>query len=93
MSAPKPTPTPTPENRQNLSPTQAIEKAEVTVQELRTVLARAGIKLPSLRVDPLTVVRDEPTPLVELGRCTPQVAALLVKALQRNDDTTGSPTP
>lgn len=85
-------PIPYPESRKGPSLKEAVEKAEDIVQELRTALGQQGIKLPSLGVDPLTVVRDEPTPLVELGRCTPQVAALLVRALRRDDDTAGSRT-
>jgi hypothetical protein len=87
-------PRPTPENRGTLSPAKVVEKAEDTVQELRTALARVGITLPSLRLDPLSVVRDEPTPLVDLGRCTTQMAERLVQALQDNQNTTtGSRTP
>jgi hypothetical protein len=59
----------------------AVVEAEYTVRELRTALARAGITLPSLGLDPLMIARDVPTPLVELGRCTPETAHRLVRAL------------
>nr|WP_232789922.1 hypothetical protein [Streptomyces jeddahensis] len=45
-------------------------------------LARAGIALPSLRIDPVTVARDAPCPLIESGRCSVGVAARLAAALR-----------
>ncbi|MFD9070305.1 hypothetical protein [Streptomyces lasiicapitis] len=60
-----------------------VEEAEETVEELRAALARAGISLPSLRVDPATVVREAPCPLVELGRCSVETAARLAATLGR----------
>ena len=55
----------------------AVLEAENTVRELRAALARAGVTLPSLALDLLSVARDEPAPLVDLGRCTPHVARRL----------------
>ncbi|MEU8978802.1 hypothetical protein [Streptomyces sp. NPDC048309] len=59
-----------------------VEEAEVTVKELRTALANAGISLPSLRIDPATLAREAPCPLIELGGCTVEVAARLAAALR-----------
>lgn len=59
-----------------------VEEAEESVEELRAALARTGISLPSLRVDPATVVREAPCPLVELGRCSVEAAARLAAALR-----------
>nr|WP_258564311.1 hypothetical protein [Streptomyces himalayensis] len=60
---------------------RCVEGAEETVTELRMALARAGITLPSLRIDLVTVARDAPCPLIELGRCSVAVAARLAAAL------------
>lgn len=62
--------------------TLCVEEAEDIVKELRSVLAKAGIKLPSLRIDPATLAREAPCPLVELGGCSLDVAAKLVAALR-----------
>ncbi|MFF1809142.1 hypothetical protein ACFVXW_08240 [Streptomyces sp. NPDC058251] len=59
-----------------------VEEAEVTVKELRTALANAGISLPSLRIDPASLGREAPCPLVELGGCSVEVAARLAAALR-----------
>ncbi|MER5182163.1 hypothetical protein ABT009_28045 [Streptomyces sp. NPDC002896] len=61
---------------------RCVEEAEETVTELRMALARAGIALPSLRIDPVTVARDAPCPLIELGRCSVDTAARLAAALR-----------
>ncbi|MFI8876260.1 hypothetical protein [Streptomyces sp. NPDC055243] len=47
--------------------TQCVEEAEETVKELRAALARAGIILPSLRIDPTSWSRQAPCPHIELG--------------------------
>ena len=59
-----------------------VEEAEETVKELRAVLANAGITLPSFRLDPASVAREAPRPLVELGGCSVDVAARLAEALR-----------
>ncbi|GGR75442.1 hypothetical protein GCM10010252_12380 [Streptomyces aureoverticillatus] len=59
-----------------------VEEAEETVEELRAALAGTGISLPSLRVDPVTVVREAPCPLVELGGCPVETAARLAAVLR-----------
>nr|WP_079036772.1 MULTISPECIES: hypothetical protein [Streptomyces] len=60
-----------------------VEHAEETVDELRTALARAGITLPSLRIDPVALAREAPCPRVELGGCSVDQAARLAAALRR----------
>ncbi|MEW2395907.1 hypothetical protein [Streptomyces sp. NPDC046862] len=59
-----------------------VEEAEETVEELRQALARAGIVLPSLGLDPATLAREAPCPLVDLGRCSVDAAARLAAALR-----------
>ncbi|MGW0117022.1 hypothetical protein [Streptomyces sp. NPDC003327] len=61
--------------------TGAIEAAGQAVTELREALARAGITLPSLGLDAVTLAADPPRPLVELGRCTVETARLLAGAV------------
>lgn len=52
------------------------------MEELRSALAKAGIVLPSLGLDPVSVAREAPCPLVELGRCSVETAGRLVTALR-----------
>ncbi|MGW5661280.1 hypothetical protein ACWEWG_14430 [Streptomyces sp. NPDC003758] len=52
------------------------------MKELRAALASAGITLPSLRLDPASLARETPCPLVELGGCSVDVAARLAAALR-----------
>ncbi|CAM5269262.1 Secreted protein OS=Streptomyces tendae OX=1932 GN=GUR47_09845 PE=4 SV=1 [Streptomyces tendae] len=59
-----------------------VEGAEDTVEELRAVLAEAGIVLPSLGLDPVSLAREAPCPLVELGRCSVETARRLAAALR-----------
>ncbi|MFD1657072.1 hypothetical protein ACFSL4_02190 [Streptomyces caeni] len=61
---------------------RCVEEAEDIVKELRAALASAGILLPSLRLDPVSVAREAPCPLVELGGCSAGVAARLAAALR-----------
>ncbi|MEV2196850.1 hypothetical protein AB0I02_38625 [Streptomyces phaeochromogenes] len=58
-----------------------VEQAEETVKELRAALATAGIKLPTLGIDPASLAREAPCPLVELGRCSVETAARLAAVL------------
>ncbi|MEU6102314.1 hypothetical protein ABZ841_16500 [Streptomyces flaveolus] len=58
------------------------EEAEDTVKELRAALVRAGITLPSLGIDPVSLAREAPCPLVELGRCSVETARRLAAALR-----------
>ncbi|MGH4028158.1 hypothetical protein ACQB60_04380 [Actinomycetota bacterium Odt1-20B] len=57
------------------------QEVEDVVKELRTALTRAGITLPSLGIDPVSLAREAPRPLVELGRCDLDAAERLTKAL------------
>lgn len=52
------------------------------MKELRAALAGAGIVLPSLRLDPASLAREKPCPLVELGGCPVDVAARLAAVLR-----------
>ncbi|MGW7022423.1 hypothetical protein ACWGGS_24195 [Streptomyces decoyicus] len=56
--------------------------AEQACGELRTALKAAGITLPSLAVDVVSLAEHFPRPLVELGRCTPEVARRLADAVR-----------
>ncbi|MFG2969234.1 hypothetical protein ACGFZS_38800 [Streptomyces sp. NPDC048288] len=55
---------------------------EEVVESLRTALRGAGVVLPSLGVDPVTGVGDEPFALVELGRCNVRVAERLASVVR-----------
>ncbi|MEV8591516.1 hypothetical protein [Streptomyces sp. NPDC052012] len=59
-----------------------VEEAEEVVKELRAALAKAGITLPSLGVDPVSLAREAPCPLVELGRCSVQTAQRLAAVVR-----------
>jgi hypothetical protein len=59
-----------------------VEEAEDTVDELRAALLVAGITLPSLGLDPGSLARETPCPLVELGRCSVETARRLAEALR-----------
>jgi hypothetical protein len=59
-----------------------VRQAEETLTELRTALEKAGIVLPSLRLDPVALAREAPSPLIELGRCSVETAARLAEALR-----------
>ncbi|MEW2492180.1 MULTISPECIES: hypothetical protein [Streptomyces] len=61
---------------------RCVEEAEETVKELRAALAEAGVILPSLRLDPVSLAREAPCPLVELGGCSVDVATRLTAALR-----------
>ncbi|MEU6404678.1 hypothetical protein [Streptomyces sp. NPDC046985] len=62
--------------------TVCVREAEATLDALRGALAKAGITLPSLGLDPAGLAREAPCPLVDLGRCTVETAARLVAALR-----------
>ncbi len=59
-----------------------VEEAEEVVKELRAALAKAGISLPSLGLDPVSLAREAPCPLVELGRCSVATARLIAAVLR-----------
>ncbi|QES36479.1 hypothetical protein DEJ48_26515 [Streptomyces venezuelae] len=59
-----------------------IEQAEDTVKELRAALARVGITLPTLRMDPASIARETPCPRIELGGCSIDTSARLAAVLR-----------
>ncbi|MEV5934672.1 hypothetical protein ACIQCD_23250 [Streptomyces sp. NPDC093250] len=59
-----------------------VEEAEEVVEQLRAALAKAGISLPSLGLDPVSLAREAPCPLVELGRCSVATARLIAAVLR-----------
>ncbi|MEU7191152.1 hypothetical protein [Streptomyces sp. NPDC045369] len=61
---------------------EKITDAEEALDELQTALAEVGITLPSLGLDGTSLAADAPRPLVELGRCAPDVARRLAAALR-----------
>ncbi|MEU1850168.1 hypothetical protein ABZ499_13060 [Streptomyces sp. NPDC019990] len=63
-------------------PAFCVGEAEDAVKELRAELAKAGITLPSLGLDPVSLAREAPCPLVELGRCSVETARRLAAALR-----------
>ncbi|MFV2118386.1 hypothetical protein ACE14D_08045 [Streptomyces sp. Act-28] len=60
---------------------ERIREAEEACGELRAALSEAGVVLPSLGLDCVTLAADPPRPLVELGRCAPGTARRLAEAL------------
>ncbi|MFB7636830.1 hypothetical protein ACFC0M_38610 [Streptomyces sp. NPDC056149] len=58
-----------------------LTEVESVLTELREALARAGIILPSLGLDPVSYAHRTMPPLVELGRCNTDTARRLAKAL------------
>ncbi|MGW4750280.1 hypothetical protein ACWEPR_36400 [Streptomyces sp. NPDC004290] len=58
-----------------------MRSTEEVVQALQAALARVGVVLPSLRVDPVTGASDEPFALVDLGRCNVRTAQRLTDVL------------
>lgn len=59
-----------------------VRVAEDAVARLRAGLAGVGLKLPSLRIDPVSCAGNEPSPLVDLGRCTIETALRLSAELE-----------
>lgn len=59
-----------------------VRAAEDAVARLRAGLAGVGVKLPSLRIDPVSCAGNEPAPLVDLGRCTIETALRLSERLE-----------
>ncbi|MFH8344765.1 hypothetical protein [Streptomyces sp. NPDC018045] len=59
-----------------------VKDAEAARDELQAALAGVGITLPSLGLDGPSLAADAPRPLVELGRCAPDVARRLAAALR-----------
>lgn len=64
-------------------PTPRTAQPNEAVNELRTALTEAGLTLPSLGIDPVTLAaQDEEPPLIALGRCTAETARALASALR-----------
>lgn len=59
-----------------------VRAAEDAVARLRDGLAGVGVKLPSLRIDPVSCAGNEPVPLVDLGRCSIDMALRLSAGLE-----------
>ncbi|MFC3232149.1 hypothetical protein [Streptomyces nitrosporeus] len=70
-----------------------VRAAEDAVARLRAGLAEAGVKLPSLRVDPVSCAAREPLPLVDLGRCTVDTVLRLCAVIEERHDATPAPEP
>ncbi|TJZ50078.1 hypothetical protein FCH28_22410 [Streptomyces piniterrae] len=62
--------------------TGEIREAQEARDELLAALKGVGITLPSLSLDPVSLAGDSPRPLVELGRCAPDVARRLAEVLR-----------
>ncbi|MDQ8704597.1 hypothetical protein RCO28_19180 [Streptomyces sp. LHD-70] len=63
--------------------TTGLEDVEAARDELAAALAKAGITLPSLGLDPLSYGGELAAPLVELGRCNAPTARSLAAALRQ----------
>ncbi|MFE7751618.1 hypothetical protein [Streptomyces sp. NPDC057428] len=59
-----------------------VRAAEDAVVRLKAGLAGVGVKLPSLRIDPVSCAGEDPVPLVDLGRCTLDTALRLSVQLE-----------
>lgn len=62
-----------------------VRTAEDAVVRLKEGLAGLGVSLPSLRVDPVSCAGNEPTPLVDLGRCNIDTALRLCEVLAERE--------
>ncbi|QTZ92899.1 hypothetical protein SU9_016615 [Streptomyces auratus AGR0001] len=60
-----------------------IRDAEQARDELRAALKDEGITLPSLGLDIVSLAGDFPRPLVDLGRCTPDLARRIAASLRK----------
>ncbi|MEG3630912.1 hypothetical protein [Streptomyces poriticola] len=60
-----------------------IRAAEESRDALASALERAGLRLPSLGLDPNSYADADPRPLVELGRCSPLLARELAAVIER----------
>lgn len=63
-------------------PVDPVGEAEAARDELREALTAVDVLLPSLGVDAVTFAGTYLPPLVELGRCKPDVARKLAAALR-----------
>lgn len=65
-----------------MEPEELSKAATKGAEELRAALASHGIKLPLLRLDPMTNTAGFPCPLVSLGSCNLETARKLTAALR-----------
>ena len=63
-------------------PEELSKAATKSAEELRAALASHGIKLPLLRLDPMTNTAGFPCPLISLGSCTLDTAGKLTAVLR-----------
>ncbi|GAA4656914.1 hypothetical protein GCM10023347_03800 [Streptomyces chumphonensis] len=61
---------------------ERLREAEGAANELREELRLVGLVLPSLRIDPVSAAGTEPSPLIDLGRCTVETARQLAVVLR-----------
>ncbi|WP_330239987.1 hypothetical protein [Streptomyces sp. NBC_00525] len=61
---------------------ETIKHAEEVVALLREGFLKAGVKLPSLRIDAASCVGETPAILVDLGRCNMEAATRLAQVLE-----------
>lgn len=66
-----------------LTAEERVRATEDAVEQLREGLARVGVVLPSLRIDPLTCAGHVLYPLVDLGRCNLDMALRLIAVLAK----------
>ncbi|MEU3203983.1 hypothetical protein ABZ702_08835 [Streptomyces cyaneofuscatus] len=64
---------------------EKVRAAEDAVEQLKAGLAGLGVTLPSLRLDPVSCAGNEPTPLVDLGRCNLDTALRLCEVLAEKE--------
>ncbi|MFD9423835.1 MULTISPECIES: hypothetical protein [unclassified Streptomyces] len=60
---------------------ERVRMAEDVVARLKDGLGGVGVRLPSLRIDPVSCAGNEPAPLVDLGRCNLDTALRLCQVL------------
>jgi hypothetical protein len=71
----------TPAKEKKLSHDEALRLAETRRDRLKSALRHRGIVLPSLSVDAAAYASKSPDVLIELGRCSLEVADKLIEAL------------
>lgn len=62
---------------------ERIREAECVRDVLGVAFAGVGVKLPSFGIDQVSCAREDPYPLIELGRCDVATARMLAEALLR----------
>ncbi|MDT3396923.1 hypothetical protein RKE29_09740 [Streptomyces sp. B1866] len=70
-----------------------VKEAQAARDELRAALTKVGISLPALRIDGPSLGGDEPCPLLDLGRCPPEVARRLAAVIRRRGRTAPAKRP